>query len=98
MSPPLVPYSSDANATPSTSQIIQSRKGKGPATKSPRPVISRPPRLTDEETLTLMKLALAHWNIRAHSCAEFFNFVEKEFVRVLGRPFATTRKKVHRAR
>jgi hypothetical protein len=94
---PLVPYSSDANNTPSTSQRIQSRKGKGPATKSPKPVISRPPRLTDEETLSLMKLALAHWGIRTRSCAEFFEHLEKEFVRVLGRPFATTRKKVHRA-
>jgi hypothetical protein len=69
----------------------------GPATKSPRPVLSRPPRLTDEETLTLMKLALAHWGIRTRSCAESFEHLEKEFVRVLGRPFATTRKKVHRA-
>jgi hypothetical protein len=60
-------------------------------------VISRPPRLTDEETLSLMKLALAHWGIRTRSCAEFFDYVEKEFIRVLGRPFATTRKKVHRA-
>jgi hypothetical protein len=60
-------------------------------------VVSRPPRLTDEETLSLMKLALAHWGIRTRSCAEFFEYLEKEFVRVLGRPFATTRKKVHRA-
>jgi hypothetical protein len=60
-------------------------------------VISRPPRLTDEETLSLMELALEHWGIRTRSCAEFFNHVEKEFIRVLGRPFATTRKKVHRA-
>jgi hypothetical protein len=44
-----------------------------------------------------MKLALEHWGVRTRSCAEFFNHVEKEFIRVLGRPFATTRKKVHRA-
>jgi len=44
-----------------------------------------------------MKLALAHWDIRTRSCAEFFDHVEKDFIRVLGRPFATTRKKVHRA-
>jgi hypothetical protein len=60
-------------------------------------VISRPPRLTDEETLSLMKLALEHWGVRTRSCADVFNHVEKEFIRVLGRPFATTRKKVHRA-
>jgi hypothetical protein len=97
MPPPLVPYSADANNTTPASQRIQPRKGMGPATKSPRPVLSRPPRLTDEETLTLMKLALAHWGIRTRSCAESFEHLEKEFVRVLGRPFATTRKKVHRA-
>jgi hypothetical protein len=97
MPPPIVPYSSEANNTPSNPQRIQSRKGKGPATKSPKPVIPRAQRLTDEETLSLMKLALAHWGIRTRSCAEFFDFVEKEFIRVLGRPFATTRKKVHRA-
>lgn len=52
--------------------------------------------MSDEQLVTLMKLAVSHWPLRARrgGVKRYFERVQDDFSKEIGRPFSTARRKV----